>query len=192
LLRAWWCADLRHAREPRCARGVRWTRQQPGLSAMRRLFCAQSLPTNSTGAAAARLCLGATGAAGAAVYEGSASASSADVYSDEVPSRLRSGGGIAGSGGRSRRQYSCSKWCVLKLMVGLLALAAFVGWSVRHHLIGRRAALKAHAADVHVAEELPPPAMTPALEEGVVSGSGAAARRRAHRVPINIKRPRAT
>jgi len=64
VLRTWWCADRRHAREPRCARGVRWTRQQPGLSAMRRLFCAQS---KKGGSNVARLCLGAPGVPPAAV-----------------------------------------------------------------------------------------------------------------------------
>ena len=137
---------------------------------MRRLFCAQRVSTNSSETPAARLCLGAPGAAGAAVYEGSSVSSS---YGTTVPSQLLSGGGIAGSGGggRGRRPlYLVRQTTVVKIMVGLLALAALVGWKARHLLQSKRQGEgggQAPAVAMH------------AVEEGVVV-NGVAARRRSH------------
>ena len=189
LLRAWWCADVRHTREPRCARGVRWTRQQPGLSAMRRLYCAQSEATNSS---VPRLCLGVEGVAGAAVYEGSSSyegsimSSKAAarigsyIYGATVPSQLRSGGGIAGSGGARRPPPRLIRQStVIKLMIGMLLCAALMGWKARHHLVGRRA-----QTFVFHASGPPPASSEPTSDECyAVSGAGAAARRRPHLHP---------
>lgn len=193
LMRAWWCADRRHTREPRCARGVRWTRQQPGLSAMRRLYCAQnaaplssstSVPNASKSTPTMRLCLGSEGAAGAAVYEGSSAGT--DVYGTIVPSELRSGGGTAGVGGNGRARrptHVVRQSTVLKLMIAMLALAALIGWKARHHCIGRRGgAVTAPLPAAQTATALPPPGERG--DEAVVnSAAPAAARRRVHLAP---------
>lgn len=217
LLRAWWCADRRHQREPRCARGVRWTRQQPGLSAMRRLYCAtqnadvvSARPAadktdatdangtsasssggggrSSVGGATARLCKGAgSSPRGTAVYE------SDPVYGTTVPSQLMSGGGIAGAGGSSRRNRPIVRQStIIKIMLGLLLLATVFGWRMRHLLTrSSKPAEKADGAAPFVVHpgggvSTAPFAVGTAIdqavqdcEEGVVSGGGQAARRRA-------------
>ena len=198
ILRAWWCADQRHAREPRCARGVRWTRQQPGLTAMRRLFCVMREGGGASGekadasakkSKATKLCLGPppAGVGGRAVYEGSSVGAD---YGNEMPDELRSGGGIAGYGAsrRQRPTYLVRPATVVKLMLALLVLALFIGWKARTYCVGapvgKRAADAAGAAAAGGAAARAPgtPAGTAAVgvadEEagGVVSAS--AARRR--------------
>ena len=129
LLRAWWCADRRHMREPRCSRGVRWTRQQPGLSAMRRMFCAQPQHRNSTSGGIMRLCRRRKGFVEGGLPDGaggSGSAGGSGAY------ELSSGGraGVGGGGTRLRRALRAST--VLKLMLALLGCALLAGWKMRH------------------------------------------------------------
>ena len=166
LLRAWWCADRRHMREPRCSRGVRWTRQQPGLSAMRRLFCAQQMPSNATGDGIARLCLGrAAQQQRAAVAAGGSSSTGTGSSGDFT---LSSGGraGVGGGGTRQRRPLKAST--VFKLMLALLGLALLCGWRVRHFLIAKRARVEGDSDGMQTASR---------LSDQVVS-AGAATRRR--------------
>ena len=112
LLRAWWCSDRKHARDHRCSQGIRWTRQQPGLSAMRRLFCAK----NPEGHAASILiCHGIPGVA-PAVHGGN---------HQSIPTLTRNAAALVH--GRPRRGLRSRT--VSMLMVGLLAAAALVGWS---------------------------------------------------------------
>jgi hypothetical protein len=159
-LRAWWCADRRHVREPRCARGVRWTRQQPGLSAMRRLFCDQRAANEAGGANVARLCLGVAGhtAAGGTSSATVASAGSLSWSQD-------------GDDGRGRRQRMLHPYTVAKIMVCLLCGAALLGWGLSRWCSRRQRRPRLEA--VQAADEL-----------GEVVGSSAAARRR----PAHSKR----
>ena len=137
VLRTWWCADRRHAREPRCSRGVRWTREQRGLSAMRRLFCAQS---ERGGANVAKLCLGAPGVAAAAV-----GMSRGDRRArTELPALKKNAAALVH--GRPRRGLRPST--VNKIMFGLLVLAGLTGWVLSRavHRKPRQASVRAAAA----------------------------------------------
>ena len=120
LLRTWWCSNRRRMREPRCLRTVRWTRQQPGLSAMRRLFCAQqaSASRNATSLLsserAKRLCHSRAGASTAADTS-SAGLSATDFFTLQPKQR-----------GRYVRTS-----IVYKFVFGLLCMGLVVGWKIR-------------------------------------------------------------
>jgi hypothetical protein len=129
ILRGWWCSDRKHVRESRCSRGVRWTRQQPGLGAMRRMYCEQRAANAPNSATVVRLCHGIPrntaelGASGGTRTTGTVSLKSS-----------------ASSGGnRQRRPAALRKWTVLRIMLGLLVLAVVLGctcarcWQARRH-----------------------------------------------------------
>ncbi len=134
VLRTWWCAERRHGREPRCSRGLRWTRQQPGLSAMRRLFCAKS---ERGGPHVARLCLGAPGVAPAAV------GMSRSERRQALPQLAKNAAALVH--GRPRRGLRPST--VNKIMGVLLVFAALFGWMLSRAW-ARRAAPAAAASEM--------------------------------------------
>ena len=175
LLRAWWCADRRHMREPRCSRGVRWTRQQPGLSAMRRLFCAQqdmdgSLRNSTgTGDAVGRLCLGRAAVIAAAVHGAAAAAQGGGSGAFQLSSGGRAG--VGGGGMRQRRVLRAST--VVKLMLVLLACALVTGWKMRHLITGKRQRQQSDHSSTQTAEGWE----GCRYSEGIVGGDSAARRR---------------
>lgn len=194
---------------------------------MRRLYCAQSVGVGtpasasvkpadanasesgdggggSVGSATAKLCQGAGASpTGAAVYEGSSEGDI--VYGTTVPSELLSGGGIVGVGGgergRGRPVNLVRQSTVVELLLGMLCLAAFLGWKAQHFATAGSKANHPKVSDgVIVHATGTPPAHGVAVgglatvaeadcEEGVVNGDGKAARRRVHLSPT--KRARA-
>lgn len=133
-LRTWWCAERTHAREPRCSRSVRWTRQQPGLSAMRRLYCASS---ERGGAHVAKLCLGAPGVAPAVV------GLSRSERRTTLPALAKNAAALVH--GRPRRWLRPGT--ASKLIIALLVLAgASFGWMISRAWARRAARAKAAAA----------------------------------------------